>query len=189
MPGMADAVLGAHDEHVAAVAVGDDLVLQVLRRVLAAQVRLERAPQARPLLAQAVAHRLQLGAGVVDHLAGRLDLVPRLGDLAAERRPAFGQGLRAAETACAVRRMARAGGLDRLEELGQAEQPQRLERAALDGQGAEDGRQVGRGATGRSPPTSSLNRTPSEVAASSCGHLPRIGSTAAGPPGARRRAA
>ena len=49
------AVLGADDEHVAAVAIGDDLLLQVLRRVLAAQVRLERAAQPRPLLAQAIA--------------------------------------------------------------------------------------------------------------------------------------
>ena len=44
------AVFGAHDQHVAAVAIGDDLLLQVLRRVLAAQVGLERAAQPRRCL-------------------------------------------------------------------------------------------------------------------------------------------
>ena len=71
MPGIDAAVLGLHDEHVAAVPLGDDLLLQVLRRVLAAQVRLERAAQPRPLLAQPVADQLQLRARVVDHVAGR----------------------------------------------------------------------------------------------------------------------
>ena len=42
MPGMPLRCSALHDEHVAAVALGDDLILQVLRRVLAAQVRLER---------------------------------------------------------------------------------------------------------------------------------------------------
>jgi hypothetical protein len=45
-PGYRAAVLGTHDEHVAAVAVGDDLLLQVFGGVLAAQVGLERAAQA-----------------------------------------------------------------------------------------------------------------------------------------------
>jgi hypothetical protein len=48
-------MLGTDDEHVSTVAVGDDLLLQVLRRVLAAQVGLQRAAQARALLAQAIA--------------------------------------------------------------------------------------------------------------------------------------
>ena len=51
----AAAMLGLDDEHVAAVALGDDLILQVLRRFLAAQVRLERAAQPRPLLPQPIA--------------------------------------------------------------------------------------------------------------------------------------
>ena len=80
------AVLGADDEHVAAVAVGDDLLLQVLRRVLAAQVRLERAAQPRPLLAQPIADAPQLRARVVDDLAGGIDLAADVGDLALERR-------------------------------------------------------------------------------------------------------
>ena len=75
MPGIAAAMLGLHDQHVAAVALGDDLLLQVLRRVLAAQVRLERAAQPRALLAQPIADALQLRARVVDDLAGRIDLV------------------------------------------------------------------------------------------------------------------
>ena len=46
-PGIAAAMLGPHHQHVAAVALGDDLLLQILRRVLAAQVRLERRAQLR----------------------------------------------------------------------------------------------------------------------------------------------
>ena len=75
-PGSPSRCSELHDQHVAAVALGDDLILQVLRGVLAAQVRLERAAQPRPLLAQPVADALQLRARVVDHLAGRVD-VPR----------------------------------------------------------------------------------------------------------------
>ena len=71
------AMLGFDDEHIAAVPLGDDLILQMLRRVLAAQVRLERAPQPRPLLAQPLADDLQLRARVIDDVAGRVDLVAR----------------------------------------------------------------------------------------------------------------
>ena len=46
------AMLGLDDEHVAAVAVADDLILQIARGVLAAQIRFERRSQTRPLLAQ-----------------------------------------------------------------------------------------------------------------------------------------
>ena len=46
-------MLGLHQQHVAAVALGDDLVLQVLRRVLAAQVRVQRLAQLGPLPSQA----------------------------------------------------------------------------------------------------------------------------------------
>ena len=56
MPGMRAAVLGLDEEHVAAVPLGDDLILQILRGVLAAQVRLERAAQPRALLAEAIAN-------------------------------------------------------------------------------------------------------------------------------------
>ena len=57
MPGIDAAVLGLDDEHVAAVPLGDDLILQILRGFLAAQIRLERAAEARPLLPQPVANR------------------------------------------------------------------------------------------------------------------------------------
>ncbi len=62
MPGIACAVLGADDDDVASVAIGDDLILQVARGVAAAHVRFERAPQARPLFPQAIANLPELGA-------------------------------------------------------------------------------------------------------------------------------
>ena len=71
MPGIAVAVFRAHHQHVAAVAIGHDLLLQILRRVLAAQVRFERSAQPRPLLAQPIANAPQLRARIVHHLAGR----------------------------------------------------------------------------------------------------------------------
>jgi hypothetical protein len=80
----AAAVLGLDEQHVAAVALGDDLVLEIFRGVLAAQVRLERAPQPRALLAEAIANELQLGAGGIDHLARRVDLLARQRRLALE---------------------------------------------------------------------------------------------------------
>ena len=86
MPGIDGAMLGADDEHVAAVAIGDDLLLQVLRRVLAAQVGLERAAQPRALLAQPIADAPQLRARIVHDLAGGIDLAADVGDLRLERR-------------------------------------------------------------------------------------------------------
>ena len=72
------ALLGLDDEHIAAVALGHHLILQVLRRLLAAQVRLERAAQAGALLPQPVPKPFQRGARIVHHVAGRVDLVARL---------------------------------------------------------------------------------------------------------------
>ena len=83
------AVLRSDDEHVAAVAFGDDLILEVLRRVLAAEVRLERAAQAGALLPQPIANGFQLRTRVVDDFARRVDLArgrarsPFLNDAAA----------------------------------------------------------------------------------------------------------
>ena len=68
IPGIAGAVLAADDEHVAAVAVGNDLLLEVLRRVPAAKVGFERSAQPRPLLAQTIAQARELRAGIVDDL-------------------------------------------------------------------------------------------------------------------------
>ena len=78
-------MLGLHDEHVTAVSLGDDLILQVLRRVLAAQIRLERRAQARPLLAEAIANELQLRARAVDDVAGGVEFVAHRRRLALER--------------------------------------------------------------------------------------------------------
>ena len=63
------AMFGANHEHVAAVAIRHDLLLQILRRVLAAEVRFQRSAQPRPLLPQALPDRFQLGARIVDDFA------------------------------------------------------------------------------------------------------------------------
>ena len=76
-------MFGANHQHVATVAVGDDLFLQILRGFASAQERIERGPQALFLSAQALADRRERRAGVVGDLAGRLDLPPDVGDLAA----------------------------------------------------------------------------------------------------------
>ena len=86
MPGMPLRCSALTTQHVAAVSLGDDLVLQVLRRVLAAQVRLERAAQPRLLPPQPVANASQLRARIVDDLARRVDVGARPGDFALERR-------------------------------------------------------------------------------------------------------
>ena len=131
--GNAAAMLGLDDEHVAAVPLGDDLILQVLRRVLAAQVRLERAAQPRPLLAQPLANQ--------PAAPGSRDRRPRptgrssratCADLALERRGAAAGRL---EQRKRSRRAADAGArlVDRIEKRREREQPQRFERPPFDG--------------------------------------------------------
>ena len=133
MPGMRRPVLGADQQDVAAVAVGDDLFLQVLGRVARPQVALERAPQPRPLLPQPVADRAERRAGVVEHVA-------RSGRWPAGR-PRF--PARRTRSRADERQQSRVGrpglapdGVGALvhgfEERGQAEQPQRFEGPALD---------------------------------------------------------
>src|SRR3954467_9315385 len=112
------AVLGPDHQYVGPVAIGHHLLLQILRCVLAAQVGLQRAPQPRPLLAQALAYRLQLGAGVVQHVAARIDLAADIGDLALERRRWFDDGGEAREGGAGATDDA-GGGVDRGEERGQ----------------------------------------------------------------------
>jgi hypothetical protein len=137
------AMLGFDDDHIPAVALGDDLVLQILRGFLAPQVRLERAAQARSLLPQPLADGLQVGAGVIDDLAGRIDFFAHVGRLAFERRHAparqIEQGKR---SGCAANRQARL--VDGVEEVGEREQPQRLEGASLHGERGENLGQVAR---------------------------------------------
>ena len=125
------AVLGFDDEHVAAVALGDHLVLQVLGRVPSAEERLERAAQPSALLAQTLTDRRQLRARVVDDLAGRIDRGAGLGGFVLERRRGVADGREARKRA---RRAAdgRAGLVNRVEKRRQREQAQRFERAPLD---------------------------------------------------------
>ena len=93
------AMLGTNHQHVAAVAIGDDLLLQILRRVRAAQERFERRRAASLLLpAQPLADAGERRAGVVGDLAGRLDLAPHVGDLALERRDGFAPAASGSET-------------------------------------------------------------------------------------------
>ena len=82
------AMFGADDDDVAAVAVGDDLVLQVLRRVAAARQRVERRAQLRALAAQRLANVAQRRARAVADVAGGIDRAPDRGGLVRERRRA-----------------------------------------------------------------------------------------------------
>ena len=124
-------MLGLHQQHEPAVALGDDQVLEVLRGVLAAQVRLERLAQLRAMTAQAVADGRQRGAGLVLDVARRRDGAPDGGDFRLERRRAAGQSLEAGQVA---RRPADCRGafLDRFQVVRQRQQPQRLERTPGD---------------------------------------------------------
>ena len=135
------AVLRLHDQHVAAVAIGHHLILQIPRRLFAAQVRLERGAQAGPLLAKLGAKPVQLGARRIVHLAGRVDLLPHVRDLIFERPAVLGDGFqggkRSADAAdvCARQR-------HRVEKFGECQQPQRLERAAFHGKRRDNRVQV-----------------------------------------------
>src|SRR5204862_5581703 len=87
------ALFGLYDEHVAAVALGDDLILQVLRRFLAAQIRLQRAAEPCALLPQAFANALQRRARVVHDVAGRLNLFAGVSGFDLERGGRAARGL------------------------------------------------------------------------------------------------
>ncbi len=125
------AMLAADDEHVPAVAIGDDLLLEVLRRVAAAQVRLERSAQPGPLLAQAIAQARELGAGIVDHLVRGTNLAADVADFLLERRRGLGddgeQGKAGADLPHGAAR-----ALDRCQEPGEVDERHRLEDPALD---------------------------------------------------------
>jgi hypothetical protein len=134
-------MLAADDEHVAAVAVGDDLLLEVLRRVPAAQVGFERSAQARPLLAQTIAQVRELRAGIVDDLVGRTNLAADVGDFVLERGRRFGdrgeQGKPGADLAHGAAR-----ALDRRQEPGEVDERQGLEDAAFDGERHQEGVEI-----------------------------------------------
>ena len=140
---------GSHHQHVAPVAVGDHLLLQVLRGVALRAGTTPAWSAAGPLLAEPLADAGKGRAGVVGHFARRLDLAPHVGDLVAERRHALHQPHQIGECGAGLGdRLARL--LDRLEEIGEAQQAQRLQRTALGAQPFERGLQFG-GRTQREP--------------------------------------
>ena len=168
------AVLRAHDEDEAAVAVGDDLILEVLRRVAVAQERLERAAQPRLLASQAVAHRPQFRAGIVLDLARRVDLVPDVGDLGLERGAAFDDGLQDGEGALgapdarrAWRRPTRGSHRAPASRSGSRARPSTARRA-------EAGREVG-GRRQRERPHQFVEADAFGRGRQPLGHTPRVG--------------
>jgi hypothetical protein len=137
------AVLCLDDQNVPAVPLGDDLLLQVLGGVLAPEVRLQRAPQPRALLAEPFTDQPQLGARAVDDLARRLDLLANLAGLALERRGVAGGGFERGKRSSGAPD-AGARFVDRIEKIRERDQAKRLERPTLDGERVEDLRQFGR---------------------------------------------
>ena len=128
--GYCRAVFRTHHQHVPAVAIRDDLLLKVLRGVFPAQVRLQRSPQPRLLLAQPIPNAPQLGAGVVHDLAGRIDLPTDIREFALERRRRLRHGAQDRKR-CAGAPNAGRRRLDRSEEGREREQRQRLQRPAF----------------------------------------------------------
>ena len=130
-------MLGSHEQHEAAVALGDDLFLQVLRRLAAAEKRSEGVAQALSLLSQALPDRAELRRRAVHDLAlvvdGRLDA----GDLVLERPAPLDEGPERRERPGVRLPDGGARRIDRSEEGGEAAQLPRLEQPALDGQGAQ----------------------------------------------------
>ena len=82
-------VLCLDEDHVPAVPFGDHLLLQVLPRLLSAQIGLERTAQPAPLLPEAIADAAERSARLIHHLVRFRDRVPDTRDLAAERRDSF----------------------------------------------------------------------------------------------------
>src|SRR5262249_31896965 len=138
-------MLGLDDEYIPAVSLGHDVFLQVLRRVLAAYVGLQRAAQSGALLAQPFADGLQCRTRVVDDIAGRLYLLSNRNGLSLERRDGCRHGLegreRAGRTPDGLTRL-----FDRIEKIRKRHEPKRLERPPLDRQLAQDLGQFGGGA-------------------------------------------
>ncbi len=124
-------MLGLHEQHETAVPLGDDLILQVFRRVAAAQVAVERLAQLRALPPEAIANRAERGARVIGHIAGGLDRLAHARDLVLEGSGLADQPLQPRQLARSPPHRARRG-FHRLEIVGQREQPERFERAALD---------------------------------------------------------
>ena len=146
-PGDAGAVLGFDHEDVPTVPLGDDLVLEVLGRVLAAQVRLQRAAQPRPLLTKPIADDAQLRAGVIDDVARRGDRIAHAGDFALERR-GVRPHLIEEEKRLSHSPDGAAGFIERLQKRGEGEEPRGFERPTLDRERRQDDRKLARGPQG-----------------------------------------
>ncbi len=84
MPGIDPRCSALHHEHVAAVAIGDDGILQIARGVALPRTSDSSVPRRRVRAPQLVADLTQLGAGVVAHVAGGVDRAAHLADLALE---------------------------------------------------------------------------------------------------------
>ena len=136
-------VFGADHQHVAAMAIRHDLLLQIFRGVLAAEVRLQRAPQPRPLTPEAVANAPQLRRGIVDDLTGGIDLAEDVGDLVIEGgRPLRDRAEEWKRCARPADRPARGG--DGRQEVGERDQMKWFERPAFDPDAGEDDLELGR---------------------------------------------
>ncbi len=130
------AVLGLHHEHVAAVTVGDHLVLQVLRCLAFAQEAVESRSQAGALLPQPLADNGEGRTGIVGHVTAGFDLPANVGNLVPERRHPFDQPHQIGERGPGLRHRA-PRLLDGFEELRESEQPQRLQGTSARGQRLE----------------------------------------------------
>jgi hypothetical protein len=84
-PGDRRSMLGPDDEDVPPIPIGDDLLLQVLRGVLASKIRFQGAAKPCPLLAKPFPQALQLWARIIEHFAGGIDLPADVCDLVFKR--------------------------------------------------------------------------------------------------------
>jgi len=136
-------MFSADHENVPTVAVGDDLFLEILRRLAAAQKRIEGGPQALFLPAQPIPNLRQRRARVVGHVARRFDLPPHIGDLGRKR--CDGVDLlaedrkRGSDFSDHLARL-----LNRLEIIAKLQEPERFERSSVDGERVEDGVEIRR---------------------------------------------
>jgi hypothetical protein len=136
------AVFGANHQHVAAVAIGDHLFLQILR-VPSAEKAVQRCPQSLLVLTQTVADRGQRGTGVVGHFARWLDLAANIGNLLRERRNRLDQQPQQRKRGANLDdRLTRL--LDRFEVATESQQPHRLEPSSLHAERRDDLVEIGR---------------------------------------------
>ena len=135
------AMLAADDEDVPAVAVGHDLLLEILGRVATAQVRFERSTQPRPLFTQAIAQCRELRAGVIEDFERRADLAADVGDLMLERGGRLDDRAEQWKTPTNLANGS-ASRVDRRQKRGEVDERLRLEDAAFDRQRHQKGIEV-----------------------------------------------